>query len=68
LSIVRELRRHTEAVFRVDANCAWTAEQTIKNAPELKALGRADRAAVALQDWRGAKRALRGIRAPDHGG
>ena len=39
LDIVRELRRHTSAVFRVDANTAWTAEQTIELAPELKKLG-----------------------------
>ncbi len=39
LAIVRELRRHTDAIFRVDANCAWTAEQTIAYAPELKQLG-----------------------------
>lgn len=39
LAIVRELRQHTNAIFRVDANCAWTAEQTIAYAPELKALG-----------------------------
>lgn len=39
LAIVRELRQHTEAIFRVDANCAWTADQTIAYAPELKALG-----------------------------
>ena len=39
LKVVRELRRHTSAVFRVDANCAWTAEQTIANSHELKALG-----------------------------
>jgi L-alanine-DL-glutamate epimerase-like enolase superfamily enzyme len=39
LEIVRELRRHTSATFRVDANCGWTAEQTIANAPELKELG-----------------------------
>jgi L-Ala-D/L-Glu epimerase len=39
LAIVRELRKHTDATFRVDANCAWTAEQTIAYAPELKALG-----------------------------
>jgi L-alanine-DL-glutamate epimerase-like enolase superfamily enzyme len=39
LEIVRQLRRHTKATFRVDANCGWTAEQTIANAPELKALG-----------------------------
>ncbi|HEX5102999.1 MAG TPA: dipeptide epimerase, partial [Pirellulaceae bacterium] len=39
LDIVRELRTHTDANFRVDANCGWTAEQTIRNAPALKALG-----------------------------
>ncbi|TWT93467.1 L-Ala-D/L-Glu epimerase [Botrimarina colliarenosi] len=39
LAIVRELRQHTEAIFRVDANCGWTAEQTIEFAPELKDLG-----------------------------
>ena len=39
LAIVRELRKHTDANFRVDANCAWTAEQTLAYVPELKALG-----------------------------
>ncbi len=39
LRIVRELRQHTDARFRVDANCAWTAEQAIAYAPELKTLG-----------------------------
>ncbi|MCU0338428.1 MAG: dipeptide epimerase [Spirosomaceae bacterium] len=39
LALVRELRRHTSATFRIDANCAWTADQAIAYAPELKALG-----------------------------
>jgi L-alanine-DL-glutamate epimerase-like enolase superfamily enzyme len=39
LDIVRELRKHTTATFRVDANCGWTVEQAIAYAPELKALG-----------------------------
>jgi L-alanine-DL-glutamate epimerase-like enolase superfamily enzyme len=39
VAIVRELRKHTNAVFRIDANCAWTARETIKNAPLLKDLG-----------------------------
>jgi L-Ala-D/L-Glu epimerase len=39
LEIVRELRKHTSATFRVDANCGWTAEQAIAYAPELKRLG-----------------------------
>ena len=38
LEIVRELRKHTDALFRVDANCGWTAEQTIEFAPVLKDL------------------------------
>jgi L-alanine-DL-glutamate epimerase-like enolase superfamily enzyme len=39
LAIVRALRRHTDAVFRIDANTAWTPEQTLAYAPELKDLG-----------------------------
>jgi L-alanine-DL-glutamate epimerase-like enolase superfamily enzyme len=39
LQIVTELRSHTQAVFRVDANTSWTVEQTIANARELKRLG-----------------------------
>ena len=39
LEIVRALRQHTPATFRVDANCGWTAEQAIAYAPELKKLG-----------------------------
>ncbi|WAC11098.1 dipeptide epimerase [Dyadobacter pollutisoli] len=39
LRIVQELRKHTDALFRVDANCAWTAEQTIELSPKLKELG-----------------------------
>lgn len=39
LDIVRELRRHTDAVFRVDANCAWSADETIANSRVLADLG-----------------------------
>lgn len=39
VAIVRELRKHTDAVFRIDANCAWSAKETIENAPLLKDLG-----------------------------
>lgn len=39
VEIVRELRRHTSAVFRVDANCGWTAEETIRNSQALQPLG-----------------------------
>jgi L-Ala-D/L-Glu epimerase / N-acetyl-D-glutamate racemase len=39
LDIVSELRKHTDAEFRVDANCGWNAEETIANSHELKSLG-----------------------------
>ncbi|MDE3740824.1 dipeptide epimerase [Maribacter polysaccharolyticus] len=39
VEIVRELRKHTDALFRIDANCAWSAEETLANAPLLKDLG-----------------------------
>lgn len=57
LSIVRELRRHTSAVFRVDANCAWTVEQTLSLAPVLKALGvEFIEQPLPLGDWEGMRR------------
>lgn len=39
LEIVRELRKHTDAKFRVDANCGWESDQAIKYSKELKELG-----------------------------
>lgn len=39
IKIIEELRKHTNAVFRVDANCGWTVEETIKNSIQLKKLG-----------------------------
>ena len=39
LGIVRALRQHSNAVFRIDANGAWGVEETLKNAVELKKLG-----------------------------
>ena len=39
VEIVRALRQHTQAVFRVDANAGWTATDTLRKAPALKELG-----------------------------
>lgn len=39
IQLVKTLRKHTKAKFRVDANCAWTAEETIKKSHQLKDLG-----------------------------
>lgn len=38
MAIVHELRRHTNAVFRVDANCGWYADKAIALSHELKSL------------------------------
>ncbi len=39
IKIIEELRKHSDAIFRIDANCAWSVDETIKNALELKKLG-----------------------------
>lgn len=39
MEIVRALRKHSDALFRIDANCAWSVEKTLANAAELKELG-----------------------------
>lgn len=39
IAIVKELRKHTNAVFRIDANCDWDVDETINNSIELKKLG-----------------------------
>ncbi|WP_046744964.1 dipeptide epimerase [Kordia zhangzhouensis] len=38
LDIIRSLRTVTNAIFRVDANCAWTVEETLHNAKILQKL------------------------------
>lgn len=39
VEIIRQLRKHTTATLRVDANCGWTAQETINNSRALKELG-----------------------------
>jgi L-Ala-D/L-Glu epimerase len=56
IEIVKELRKHTEAIFRVDANTAWTATQTIENAVQLKELGvEFIEQPLKANDWEGMK-------------
>jgi L-Ala-D/L-Glu epimerase len=65
LAIVRELRRHTDALFRVDANCAWTARQTLALAPELKALGvEFIEQPLPRGEWEGMREVFRGCPLP----
>ena len=39
IEMVAALRKHTDAVFRVDANAGWTLEQALQKIPLLKDLG-----------------------------
>ncbi|MGC6443345.1 MAG: dipeptide epimerase [Rubripirellula sp.] len=57
LQLVEALRKHSEAVFRVDANCGWTAQETIENAVVLKDLGvEFIEQPLPADDWDGARR------------
>ena len=57
LAIVRELRRHTTAAFRVDANCGWTADEAIAKSRAFAGLGvEFIEQPLPASDWAGARR------------
>ena len=59
LEIIRELRQHTSAVFRVDANCGWSADETIRYSHELKSLNvEFIEQPLAADDWNGHKKVM----------
>ncbi|MBT8299612.1 MAG: dipeptide epimerase, partial [Maribacter sp.] len=59
VAIIKELRKHTEAIFRIDANCAWTVKETISNAPQLKDLGvEFLEQPLKANDWEGMEKVL----------
>lgn len=39
IKIVTELRKHSNAIFRIDANCGWSVTEAIENSFKLKELG-----------------------------
>ena len=39
IAIIKALRQHSNAIFRIDANCGWGVDETIRNSIELKKLG-----------------------------
>lgn len=56
LEIIKELRKHSTAKFRVDANCAWGVEETIKNSEELAKLNvEFIEQPMKANDWEGMK-------------
>ncbi len=57
VAIVKELRSHTDAIFRIDANCSWSAEETVRNAFLLKELGvEFLEQPLKADDWEGMER------------
>jgi L-Ala-D/L-Glu epimerase len=65
LGILRELRRHTDTPFRVDANCGWTADQTIEFSRAMKDLGvEFIEQPLPPEDRDGARRAFAGSALP----
>ena len=56
IEMVTALRKHTDAVFRVDANSGWTLEQALEKIPILKQLGvEFVEQPLAKDDWEGMK-------------
>ena len=59
IGIIRKLRAQSQAVFRIDANCAWTASETISNAEVLKELGvEFIEQPLPADDWKGMEKVL----------
>ena len=56
ISIIKELRKHTSSLFRVDANCAWSVNETIINSKELKKYNvQFIEQPLAADNWQGMK-------------
>lgn len=56
IGIIQALRKHTDAIFRVDANAGWTTEQALKLIPELAQLGvELIEQPLAKDNWEGMK-------------
>lgn len=56
IEIIESLRRHTDAVFRIDANAAWKAEEALEKIEAFKSLGvEFVEQPLAKDDWPGMK-------------
>ncbi len=57
IEIIDSLRKETDAIFRVDANTAWSPEETLAYAPQLKDLGvEFIEQPLKADNWEGMKR------------
>jgi len=60
IEIVTELRKHSDSIFRVDANCAWTVDETVSNSKILKKLGvEFIEQPLSANDWEGHREVFR---------
>ena len=56
IDIVRALRKHTNAILRVDANSGWEIEEALQKIPLLKELGvEFVEQPLAKDNWEGMK-------------
>ncbi|HEY0067125.1 MAG TPA: dipeptide epimerase [Flavisolibacter sp.] len=56
IEIIRQLRRHTDAVFRIDANAAWQAEEALEKINAFKDMNvEFIEQPLAKDDWEGMK-------------
>ena len=56
IEIIKELRKHTKASFRVDANCGWGVDETIRNSKIMKEMGvEFIEQPLNADDWEGMK-------------
>lgn len=56
IAIIEALRKHTDALFRIDANAGWTTEEALIKIPQLAALGvELIEQPLAKDNWEGMK-------------
>ena len=60
IEIIKALRKETNAIFRVDANCGWTVEETVENSRIFKDLGvEFIEQPLKADDWEGCKEVMK---------
>lgn len=65
IEIIKELRKHTDAIFRVDANTAWGVEETIRNAEAFEKLGvEFIEQPLKPDNWEGMKEVMKYVKLP----
>ena len=56
IAIIKALRKKTDALFRIDANCAWSVQETLSNAAVFQSLGvEFIEQPLAKDNWEGMK-------------